>query len=259
MRSSYNNVIKSQFTKSSESKIIATEYVAKNYIPEIEEEIEEEIVVQPKVDPEEILRKYDEIGKNIIEEAQRNKQRIEMEAEISAQNAEKEAYEKGYDQGIQNGKEDGYKQAYEETIEKAKGEAEDIVNKAQEILKNAQNDYNKYLDNKKNEVIELALNIAENIVRKKLEKEDSMNDLIEEAFKLSKGEQSVVIKINPFYVSELKTHIEKWKVEYSIKQEVFVLGDTFMEKGNAIVEKDSGMVKIGIDIGMEQIRKALFG
>ena len=32
-----------------------------------------------------------------------------------------------------------------------------------------------------------------------------------------------------------------------------------MEKGNAIVEKDSGMVKIGIDIGMEQIRKALFG
>ena len=97
MQLSYNNVIKSQFAKNSERKVIATEYVAKNYIPEVEEEEEEieEIVVQPKVDPEEILRKYDEIGKNIIEEAQRNKQKIELEAEITAQNAEKEAYEKG--------------------------------------------------------------------------------------------------------------------------------------------------------------------
>ena len=261
MQLSYNNVIKSQFAKNSERKVIATEYVAKNYIPEVEEEEEEieEIVVQPKVDPEEILRKYDEIGKTIIEEAQRNKQKIELEAEITAQNAEKEAYEKGYNQGIQNGKEDGYKQAYEETIEKAKSEAQDIVSRAENILKNANKDYCDYIESKKNDVIELALNIAENIVRKKLEKEDSMNDLIEEAFRLSKGEQSVVIKINPIYVDELKSHIDKWKVEYSIKQEVFVLGDNFMEKGNAIVEKDSGMVKIGIDIGMEQIRKALLG
>ncbi len=261
MQSSYN-VIKSQFTKSGESKAISTEYVVKNFIPEIEPEdevIDEEVVVQPQVDPEEILRKYDEIGKSIIEEAQQKKQKIETEAEINAQKVEKEAYEKGYAQGINNGKEDGYKQAYEETIEKAKEEAANIIERAEQILKGAERDYNNYLTSKKNDIIDLALNIAENIVRKKLEKNNSMNELIEEALRLSKGEESVVIKINPSYVDELKKYVDKWKIEYSIKHEIFMLPDDSMEKGNAIIEKNSGVVKIGVDIGMEQIRKALFG
>ena len=259
MQSSYN-VIKSQFAKSGEKKVISTEYEIKNLVPEVpEEEMEEEVVVEPKIDPEEVLRKYEEIGKNIIEEAQNNKQRIEMEAEINAENKEKEAYEKGYAQGIQNGQEDGYNKAYNETIEKAKAEAEAVVKNAEDILKNAQNDYSEYIDSKKSQVIDLALNIAGNILRKKLEKEDSMNELIEEAFRLSKGEQSIVIKINPEYEKEIRKHIDKWKVEYSINGEIFIMTNNSIEKGNAVIEKSSGVIKVGIEIGMEQIRKALFG
>lgn len=37
------------------------------------------------------------------------------------------------------------------------------------------------------------------------------------------------------------------------------MADDSMEKGNAILEKPSGIVKVGIDIGMEQIRKTLLG
>ena len=154
MRSSYN-IIKSQFTKNSEKKVISTDYEVKNVLTERlkeAEEEEEEIQVKPQIDPEEILRKYEEIGKTIIREAQQNKQKIEIEAQINAENKEKEAYEKGYNQGIKNGEEDGYNKTYNETIEKAKAEAEEIVKKAEGILKNAQTDYAEYLEGKKNEI-----------------------------------------------------------------------------------------------------------
>ena len=57
----------------------------------------------------------------------------------------------------------------------------------------------------------------------------------------------------------MKNNISKWKVQYSVKNDIFVMADDSMEKGNAILEKPSGIVKVGIDIGMEQIRKTLLG
>jgi len=259
MQSSYN-IIKRNFAKESERKIISTEYTMKNFVPE-EIDIEEEEVVpeKPQIDPEEVLKKYEDIGKRIIEEAQKEKESITLKAQLSANKAEKEAYEKGYNQGIQNGYDDGYKKAYEETIEKATIEAKEIVEKAEKLLNSARENYSEYLEYKKIEVIKLALEIASSITKEKLSKEDSMNSLIEEALKLSKGEESIILKANSFYYEELKDKASKWKVEYSIKNDIFVLADDNIEKGNAILQKPSGVVKVGIDIGMEQIRKALLG
>jgi flagellar assembly protein FliH len=206
-----------------------------------------------------VLKKYEDIGKRIIEDAQKEKEAIVLKAQLSADKAEKEAYEKGYNQGIQNGYDDGYKKAYEETVEKATIEAKEIVEKAEKLLNSARENYSEYLECKKTEVIKLALEIASNITKQKLSKEDSMNTLIEDAFKLSKGEESTILKANSFYYEELKNMVSKWKVEYSIKNDIFVLADDNIEKGNAILEKPSGIVKVGIDIGMEQIRKALLG
>lgn len=259
MQSSYN-VIKSSYAKESEKRLISTEYVIKNYIPEVIEHEDEEIISEePKIDPEEVLKEYENIGKKLIEDAQKEKEKIVLKAQLDADKAEKEAYEKGYNQGVQNGYDDGYKKAYEETIEKAKLEAEEIITNAETLLKSARDNYSDYLENKKTDVIKLALEIAGNITRQKLSKEDSMNVLIEEAFKLSKGEESIIIKANSFHYEELQNNISRWKVEYSVKNDIFVLADDSMEKGNAILEKPSGIVKVGFDIGMEQIRKTLLG
>ena len=247
MQSSYN-IIKSSFTKESEKKIISTEYVVKNYIPEeIEPEEIEVVEEEPRIDPEEVLRKYEDIGKRIIQDAQREKEGMILKMQLNADKAEKEGYD------------DGYKKAYEETIEKAKFEAEEIINNAETLLKSARENYSEYLESKKTDVIKLALEIAGNITREKLSKENSMNVLIEEAFKISKGEESIIIKANSFHCEELKNNISKWKVQYSVKNDIFVMADDSMEKGNAILEKPSGIVKVGIDIGMEQIRKTLLG
>lgn len=86
-----------------------------------------------------------------------------------------------------------------------------------------------------------------------------MNNLVEEAFKLSKGEESMVIKVNKVHIEKLKENIDKWKVAYDIKNEIFILEDTFLEPGNAVIEKTSGIIKVGIDSGLSEIKKALIG
>jgi len=86
-----------------------------------------------------------------------------------------------------------------------------------------------------------------------------MNSIIEEAFKISKGEDNVILKANSIHIEELKAEVERWKISYGIKNEIFIIADDFMDPGNAILEKPSGIVKVGVDIGMEQIRKAILG
>lgn len=262
MQSSYRNLIKQNFAKSGENKVISTDYICKKPVFEkIQSENAEEEAIEkvPQVDPEELLKRYEDIGQRIIQDAKREKQAIVLRAQMEANVAEKEAYEKGYAQGLENGYEDGHKKAYEETVEAAKAEAEEIIDRAQMLLKSAHENYEQYLENKKNDIVKLALEIAEGIAKKALSKEESMNLLIEEAFKLSRGEENIILKVNSIHVEELQVQAKLWKKTYGIKDEIFVVVDNFMEPGNAILEKPSGIVKVGVDVGMEQIKKAIFG
>ena len=260
MQSSYS-LIKNALAKDAGNKVITTEYIRKNNTEDeiIVEENEEEVVKAPQIDPEELLKRYEEIGKRIVEDAEKEKKALLLRTQMEASAAEKEAYEKGYSQGNKNGYEDGYKKAYDETIENAKNEANQLVEKAEKLLRSAQNEYNNYLEVKKTEIIELALNIAESITRKELSNDDSINKIVEEAFKISKGEESVIIRANSIHEEQLKMNCKRWQISYNIKKDIFVLSDDSMEPGNAVLEKASGIVKVGIDTGMEQVKKAIFG
>ncbi|MBE6062721.1 MAG: flagellar biosynthesis protein [Clostridium butyricum] len=262
MQSSYS-LIKNGFATTGEKKIITTEYVGKlNNIENDniqEDEIVEQVPQVPQIDPEELLKRYEEIGKRIIKDAENEKKALLLRTQMEASLEEKKAYEKGYEQGSQNGYEDGYKKAYDETIEKAKAEAADIVQKAEKLLNSAQKDYSEYLASKRNEIVNIALNIAESITRRVLKNDDSLNLLIDEAFKISKGEESIIIRANSIHVDKIKENSERWRISYAIKNDIFVVTDDSLEPGNAILEKPSGIVKVGVDTGMEQIKKAIFG
>ncbi|NME82770.1 FliH/SctL family protein [Clostridium sp. SM-530-WT-3G] len=262
MRSSYS-LIKNNFATTGEKKIITTHYLKKNINVNQEDIIEEELVEEvpqvPKVDPEELLKRYEEIGQRIIQDAENEKKAILLRTQMEASVAEKNAYEKGYEQGIKNGYDDGYKKAYDENIENAKQEASTIIEKAEKLLNSAQKDYSEYLESKRNEIVNLALNIAESITRKTLSNDDSLNSLIDEAFQISKGEESIIIRANSVHVDKIKENSERWKISYGIKNDIFIATDDSLEPGNAVLEKSSGVVKVGVDIGMEQIKKAIFG
>ena len=206
-----------------------------------------------------LLSKYEKIGQGIIEDARRQKEKILLEAVEQAKEIEKEAYEKGYSQGIKNGEEDGKKEALETYLPQAKAEAEEIRQKATNIILRANEDYADYLESKKKEIIDLAFTIAEQVLHKELKKENSLNELVEEAIKLSKGEENIVIKCNPLYEEELKKNAELWQATNNISGKIFIMVDDDIEEGNAIVEKNTGKIVVGIDVGLKRIQDAILG
>ena len=249
MQSSYSLIKKDQ-ALSGELMKISTNYVAKTTDRYDSKEIESEA---------NMIGNFEAIGAGIIKEAQRKRDQILLESRTQGALIEKNAYEKGYNQGIQNGHEDGKKEAIEATIPQARKEAEDIINKAGSILSGAEQDYNEYLNNKTRDIINLAFSIAEKILKKEVLKENGIDQIIEEAFKLAKGEQNIIIRCNSIYEDELKGKIQIWKANYNITGEIFVLISEDIEPGNAIIEKNSGKMQVGVDIGLEKIMKAIVG
>lgn len=249
MQSSYS-LIKKEQALSGDLMKISTNYVAKTNDGYGSNEIESDT---------NMIGNFEIIGAGIIKEAHRKRDQILLESRTQAALIEKNAYEKGYNQGLQNGHEDGKTEAIEATLPQARKEAEDIINKAESILSSAEQDYKEYLDNKTRDIIKLALSIAEKILKKEVLKDDGIDQIIEEAFKLAKGEQNIIIRCNSIYEEELKGKIQIWKANYNIAGEIFVLISDDIELGNAIIEKNSGKMQVGVDIGLEKIMKALIG
>lgn len=252
MQSSFS-VIKENRAQKGSVKEISTNYEVKIDNKDTKEVISEETGVTYE-EAKRYIESYEKIGKSIIEDASRKKDKCIQEAYEKASLIEKEAYEKGYSQGQKNGYDDGKKEALDE----AREEADKIINDAENVLLNAKKDYSDYLDSKSEDILNLVIEVARQVLKRDISENIDISKMVEEALKLSKDEENLIIKCNPVYVDELKKNIDIWKPSYNIKESIFVLPVDSMEKGEAIIEKDSGVIKVSIDTGLEKIKNALF-
>lgn len=256
MQSSFN-VIKEYRALSGEKKTITTNYEIKqdkNIVSEDDNGILRDEKGVTLEQAEKFLETYQEMATTILKEANKKNKKMLAEATIRAEQLEKEAYQKGYDQGLKNGFEDGRKEA----LEKAQKEADEIVDKATKTLLEAEKDYSDYLESKQIDILNLVIEISKNILKRDISENTDISSIVEEAMKLSKDEENVIIKCNPAHVEELKTHITIWKPTYNITSEIFILEVDSMKIGNAVIEKNSGRIEVGIDVGLEKIKNVLF-
>lgn len=255
MHSSYN-LIKEDRVINRDTKIVETEFIINSKENDDREVIDKGISYE---EAQKYIKNYENIGQNIIIEAQRKRDSFLFETTARANEIEKEAYDKGYKQGIQNGYDDGKKEAYDSCLPEAIKEADETRERAENMLKSASNSYEAYLHVKKQDILELAVSIAENILNREIKTKDGINNIVDSALQLSKGEENVMIKCNPEHEEDLKKEIFIWKTKYNIKGEIFILPDDEISPGNAIIEKNTGKIEVGIDIGLERIREVLIG
>lgn len=193
----------------------------------------------------------------IVEQLEIERNRIIEDTKTLSAQIEKDAYEKGYKEGQANGYEDGYKEAYEENIDRARFESEAIVQEAQEMLLQSKRYMDEYIKENKKNIINLAVSIAEQVLREKFEEVDSMNSLIEKAILDYGAKKSLIIKVNPIYKDEIESKTKEWKEEHNIQDDIFVLGYEKIEKGNVIIETEKGSVSSGIDTVLDELKKDL--
>lgn len=251
---SYYNLVKEESTLNSDKKKIKTNYTKKS--EETEDEFSRSYIEN------EIKKSYESLGENIIKRSKMEAEKIIMDSRRVAVDIEREAYEKGYIKGQENGYEDGFKDGYNKGLEQinldTEAEVKAVINKAEEILKSSNAEYKNYINEKQEEIIKLAFEMAKVIAEKELTEKEGILPIIEKILNDSKGEENIIIRCNSTHIEAIEEKISYYKKAYAIRGEIFVLEDPLMEAGNATIEKNTGKAVIGLDIGFERLEEALF-
>lgn len=195
--------------------------------------------------------------KKIVQETELKKQEIINEANENAKTIEKRAYELGYEQGLKNGYEDGYKESYEENIDKAIKESEEIKKEAYNTLLNIKSQIKEYIKYNKEQVLNISIKIAEQVLREKFKDTSLMNIMLDNIINEYDLKNDLVIKVNPRYKEELQKNIDEKIPKNNSAQKIFILSDSSIEEGNAEVEDKNGKLIVGIDSVLEKVKEEL--
>ena len=222
-----------------------------------EEAFDESEILKVNEEIEEQLQQAKNTCENMISKAQVESERIVQEAQNECEEIKKKAYEEGHNIGLRNGYEDGYKESYEDNIEKAKQESEEIINKANNILLQANEQFTDFLKDSKKDIISLSVSIAEKVLKEKFKDEESMNNILEATIKEYEIKENFVIRTNAIYIEKVNEQLNELKNQQLIKGESFILADDFIEPGNAIIETNKGRLIVGVDCVLEKVKEEL--
>lgn len=222
-----------------------------------EEAFDESEILKVNEEIEEQLQQAKNTCENMISKAQVESERIVQEAQNECEEIKKKAYEEGHNIGLRNGYEDGYKESYEDNIEKAKQESEEIINKANDILIQANNQVTDFIKANKKDIINLSISIAEKVLKEKFKDIDSMNNILESTINEYEIKENFVIRTNGIYIENVNKQLNELKSQQLIKGDAFVLVDDFIEPGNAIIETNKGRLIVGIDCVLEKVKEEL--
>ena len=92
---------------------------------------------------------------------------------------------------------------------------------------------------------------------KNFENDESVISLINPVLEQFRGEENIVIKCNGNYIVAIESKVNEWKKSYAISGEILVLEDPLMELGNAVLEKSTGKVVVGLDVSLEKLEESI--
>ena len=174
-------------------------------------------------------------AKEILEEAQRKTAFLE-----------REAYEKGFEQGEKDGLNLGQKKIAR-SVEQIERLLNEIGNLKQEILKQFEK-----------EILALVYSIAEKIIHRKIEQDDTIiHEAVLEAMHAVTEKSRIVIKINP----EDFESVERIKPElfstFKDLKSVVVTPDQSVSRGGCLLETPYGDIDAGVEARLDKIRQSL--
>lgn len=257
MQSSFN-VIKNDSVKKNDEKCVQ---IQTSYIPvkKLDEKIEENAKAH--------IDSYENLAKTMLENARRKSEEIISNAYSEASRIEQEAYQKGYDKGYKKGHDEEYEKAakecdkmrqqtqmeYNEAIVKASS----IIEAAEAVLKNAKEEYNTYLESKKEEIKDIVSVIVDRVLRREINNEDAFNEIVNEIITSAKNSKMFIIRCSGRYSEELRKIAKKINEQYSAKKDITVIEDNSIEEGKVTIEKDNGSIIVSVDEALSKIDELL--
>ncbi|SHF51532.1 flagellar assembly protein FliH [Ornithinibacillus halophilus] len=210
-------------------------------------EQEEQRIRNQLVKAKEELVKLKEEKETVLQETTDEVEKLKLAWEEEKVHLQETVKQEAYQEGLKLGKEEGLHQ-YTEHIEKVNA-----------LVETARNEYHNLLDNSDQDIIDLAIHIAEKILYQKLdEKPENFFPLVHKAIEDIKDHSVISIHLNP----------ENYELVIKQKEELMqIIGDKvdlsiyISEKatiGSCIIEYPYGKIDASIDTQLNEIRQVLY-
>ena len=196
-----------------------------------------------------------EVFQSLFEINIENISKLKKGIESPEEKAKKEGFEIGYKEGLNKGYLEGHKRGYKEGFEKGKKEAEERYKKLENILKkdfqekiqsintflkNLEKESKELILNMDKEVLNLALNIAQKLILKEIERDPEISlRLIREALNYIAEGTELNIKVNPEEYKFLEENLLKY---ISPSQKIKLIPDESISKGGIFIETSLGVI-----------------
>src|SRR5690554_1719006 len=146
-------------------------------------------------------------AQKLIQNAEHRAKLIIDEAQEQAKDIQQRAQNHGYNQGFKTGQEEGYQAGYAAALE----EIHKIKEHAKELLTTAHQESREYIQRTREEIIDLSISIAKNIIHYSIDKNDeNITEIIKNALEKSEESKQIILRSHPKYIPILKNNIDEF-------------------------------------------------
>lgn len=192
---------------------------------------------------EEIVRISQGKAVKIIEDAKKDGEKIKSSAK-----------EEGYQEGYKNGYSDGYDYGINEAVK----EADNIKKEGNKYLKSCNDAVDRFIKEKHDEIIKLAINIAKQIINSEISlNQDVVLNIAEKVLSKAIDKRQIVLKVNPEDYNLLMSKKEELSIYVESSNNLFIVADYAIEKGSIKAETPSGFIDGKIDTQLKLVLKSL--
>lgn len=189
-----------------------------------------------------------------VKNAEITAKRLIDDAKITVDNIINEAKEDGYQQGYKQGYNEGYKFG----INDASEEADSIRKNADIYLESCRTETETYIKNKHQEIIQLSLTIAKQVINSEVMiNPDIVNKISENVLSQATDRTHVILKVNPTDFNVLKNKKDDLSIYVENPNNLFIIADSGVTQGSVKAETASGFIDGDIDTQLDIIAKIL--
>ena len=242
-------ILKVPKAKDEESEVDENPLLA--HADHIVSEDEEETALEPheQFNLEEVLDDAKRQADEIINSAQDEHDRVVKDAYDNAmeimENSKSEGFSKGYKEGYDQGYQKGY------------GASEVLIDEANELKHNATLHYEQIIQNSEGQLMDLVMEITQKVLEKEIDDDDEIIfNLVKKG--LSRLTQTEILKIRVSDADYINLVSMKKRILPLLDKvgDVQIVQDDNMNKGDCIMETDSGNIDSGIQTQLDYIKTA---
>lgn len=230
-------------------------------LPDIRAMLEKKAKEDVSLENESISKVHDEILLNarkraemIVNEAEASADRIIEDAKINAEKLLKDARDDGYQQGYRQ----GYNEGYQFGINEANSEANEIRKNADIYIESCRTEAETYIKNKHEEIIQLALAIARQVIHGEVIINPEMAcKIAEDVLSKATDRKHVILKVNPADFNIVKNKKEDLAIYVENPNNLFIIADSGVTQGSVKAETPSGFIDGAIETQLDMISKLL--